>query len=176
MLKKILIAGVVFTLFGCGGGSDNSSTTISHVLDGKWTTGCRYDASVNLAESNIFTISGSSYSRDSSVYNTSDCSGAPSNKVAITADIDYVGKQNTSTCIAEKINITYKNIIIDGVTLNNEQFNTFIEDVGFSNPEYDISCVNSNRLWIGEKIDGKDASTEDRRPTTIDLSISATRI
>ncbi len=175
-MNKLLISLITISsalIAGCGG---SSSSTALHTLDGKWTTGCVYDASVNLAEFNIFTINGSSYSRDASVYNTSDCSGSPSNKVVITADIDYVGKQITSTCAAEKTNITYTKIIVDNITLNTQQFNQFLSDIGTSNPEYDIACVSSNRLWIGDKTNGKDASTEDRRPTTINLSISATRI
>lgn len=160
-------------LSACGGGD---SFKVSHALDGKWTTGCSYDADVNLAEHNIFTINGRSFSRDASIYNTSDCSGAALEKVIMSADIDYVGTQNTSTCVAEKTNVSYNKIVLDGRTLSEQEFSQFLQDANLPNPEYDIACVNSNRLWLGDFINGNDGSSADRRPTTIDLSGSATRI
>jgi hypothetical protein len=163
-------------LSACGGGSDNSEATASHILDGKWTLGCVYDASSNIAISTIVTISGSSYTNDASYYNTSDCSGLASTKSKILGNIDYQGQTTTSVCVAENTNIVYQSMSINGTQLTSEELQTILLNSSIPNPNHNIACVDSNKLWFGEYINGKDGSTSDRRPTTIDSSIFGTRI
>ncbi len=167
---------VAVILSACGGNSEISETSISHVIDGKWTLGCVYDASSNIAVSTIVTISGNSYTNDASLYSTSDCSGLASNKTKLLGSINYAGQLATSVCTAEKTDITYTSMSIDGVQLTNQQFNTVLINSNIPNPNYNIACVHSNKFWFGENINGKDGSTSDRRPTTIDSSIFGTRI
>jgi len=174
--KILLVFLMALFLTACGGGGSSSSSSVSNKLDGSWSTGCIYDATLGSAEHSIYTISGGSYSRDVSSYTTSDCSGTASDKITLTANIDYVGEQVTSVCTAEKIDVRYEGLTFNGTTFTIEQLNDFLQAVGLNNPEYNIACVFSDKIWLGDYINGLDGSSADRRPTTIDLSLGGTRI
>ncbi len=169
-MNKTGFIAIVFTgmlLSGCGGGGSSST---SHALDGQWTRGCGYDSSDGTSGTEELNIDGGDVSIDITYYNTGDCSGSDAGTIKLKGDIDYVGEHNTSVCVAEKINVEYDELYINGQKQSTQVFTKFLSDSGLANPSYDISCVYRGKLYSGSGANGNDGSSANKRPVTLDLS------
>ncbi len=166
------------SLASCGGSSDKEFTVpISHTLDGTWSTACLFHVARDFSEIETIRIDGRTYTKESAFYGTSDCSGQRLQTIRTIANLNYQGEQNTSICLAEQINISINDVIIDGNVLNPQQLSNYFFDLGISNPEYNIACVSSNFLLFGDTdVLGDDGSSPARRPVFIDLTRTYNRI
>ena len=166
MKQRYSIFILVGMLSACGGGG-SSSNNISHKLDGVWDDGCNSSGNGDYI---VFTIKGDLIEIDAKGHNFSDCSGALTDRTIIKGFIDYKGNFATSSCMAEKINITYDEITYNGVKLTTEQVEKGLKALGTPVPLYQIACKTEGFVYFGLITKEKDGSSNAKRPIEMDFS------
>lgn len=163
----LTIAFSTLLLSACGGGKSSSS---SQALNGIWASFCQYDSNENAYIHEGLKIEGNDINLEILYYNTSDCSGDEILSVELEGDIDYVGEYSTSVCTADKINTSYDTLRINDKKQSDVVFNQFMSDAGIPSTLYDIACVHKGKLFSGSNTNGNNGTSDNTRPTTLDLA------
>lgn len=178
---KVIVVSISLGLAACGGSDWKSNTSgtgiypVSKNLDGGWTI-CSNDIASGTSGWEILDIKGSSLTQYLYLFDTLNCTGDLANTIKLAGNIEYQGQQITSTCTAEKTNTTYTSLAINNEIQSTQVLTAFLQEFKIPTPDYDISCVYSDRLFSGAKTSTLDGTTDSKRPTTIDLNHSAERL
>ena len=177
-IKQVLFL-ALFSIFvlGCGGGSgDGSKSSKAHKsLEGDWTTQC-----LNVNGTNDYTIfligfdtvdGKYIYGEKLSLFETSDCSGNPSLTLSVSGEVDYDGTHSTSICEAEKFDVDYSLLTVNGEVFSGADFDQKMEELNLDKSNFSIACVHRENLYIGLTTSSKDSTRPGRRP--VDLNQNA---
>jgi len=178
-------------LVGCGGGSDNPSSTdptdtsnqtsmpvdsdnnnggqVSSALDGTWRFDCQADGDDEF-EKGTMTIAGGTATSVVSIYTDSDCSVPAefANGRAVQSLEFPGGSVQTSLGTATFVNVTLESTEVNGAPLTAEEI-AVLQELGVYDTEYDLFLITAEgRLYFGDFIGDLDGTTPARRPTDVD--------
>lgn len=178
MTKFVLLCTSVLMLSACGGGGsgsgDSGGSDFSTNVVGKWIVDCDYDAEFEVADREEFEFTSTQLISTYSEFSTSDCSNAADNIATLTLDVETVGTQTTSFCVADKIDLTLTKIVVNGIELTSDQAQLYGNPLG--SKFYSIVCEEDDKLYGGEDDGTLDSSSDAKRPVEVDTQYPASRV
>ena len=169
-------------LTACGGGNDDGGGSgggggAVSTYNGTWKGACETVGTRSFKQT--WELNGTSLKNDVKVWRTNaSCQSGTVTPVVVKADIEYKDEVSVAnTCSggkAQQVDVTYKSLKANGVTITGEQnIQNILTSQGISNalPKYGLICKGDDgKLYRGLITADKDASTAAKRPTEMDTT------
>ncbi len=177
-IKQAALIVLVSTLvLGCGGGSkgDSKEKTAHNSLKGDWLSRCIYFPDTGgyiTALLGFDTDDGDYiYGEKYTFYDTSDCSGNPTLSFSFSGEVDYRGTQSTSICEAEKYDVFYSLLTVNGRIFEGQDFDDGMDELELPKSTFNIACKHRGNLYSGLLTGSRDATSPNKRPIEMDLDV-----
>lgn len=176
-IKQVLFLALISTfVLGCGGGSGGSKSSKAHKsLKGDWQTQC-----TNIAGTSNYGIllvgfdtedGDYLYGEKLFMYNTSDCSGNTLLTFSVLGNVEYDGTHSTSICEAERYDVDFSILTVNGEFLTGNDFDQGMKELGLSKSHSSIACKHRGNLYLGLVTPTKDATSPSTRPVVMNQEI-----
>ena len=164
-------------LTACGGGSGGGDGDTVSKYNGTWNGACETSGARSFKQK--WELNGTSLKNDVQVWRTNaSCQSGTVTPVVVQAGIEYKDEVSVAnTCSggkAQQVDVTYKSLKANGVTITGEQnIQNILTSQGISDalPKYGLICKGDDgKLYRGLITADKDASTAAKRPTEMDTT------